>query len=107
MSCGAHWIAHVVQTIEHGNQVVVLARELPLESTLDEKQGVGEGAHSSRNQQVLRERPFAVNPLSIATESSPRRHLRNFFCLVLVRAVCPNRFCFVRYEPQIGGRNVR
>src|SRR5260370_6590420 len=39
-----------------------------------------------RNQQVLRKRPFTIDPLGIAAESRPRRHLLNFLGLVFVRA---------------------
>src|SRR6266852_2839695 len=60
----------------------------------------------SRNQQVLRERPLAVDPLATAAESRARRHLRNFFGLVFVRAFRPDGFVFVQHEPQTGGRNV-
>src|SRR5467141_725342 len=49
----------------------------------------------SCNQQVLREGPFAVDPLAIAAESRARGHLWNFFGSVLVRAFRPNRFVFL------------
>src|SRR2546421_6525449 len=60
---------------------------------------------SSRNQQVLRERPLAVDPLPVAVESRTRRHPWNFFDLILVRALRPDGFIFVQHEPQAGGRN--
>ena len=60
----------------------------------------------SRNQQVLRKRPLAVDPLPIAPESRARRELWNFAGLVLVRAFRPDRFVFVQHEPQTGRRNV-
>src|ERR1700746_506946 len=46
----------------------------------------------SRNQQVLCERPLLVDPLPVAAESRARRHLRNLFSVVFMRALCPNRF---------------
>src|SRR5690349_18420463 len=52
------------------------------------------------NQQVLRERPLRVDPLPIAAESCARRHLWNFFGLVLVRAFCPDRLVFVQHDAQ-------
>src|SRR5258708_2498301 len=60
----------------------------------------------SRNQQVLRKRPLAVDPLAIAPESRARRHLRNFFGFVFVRTFRPDRFVFVQHEPQTRGGNV-
>src|SRR5258706_13015011 len=59
----------------------------------------------SRNQQVLRKRPFAVDPLAIAPESRASRHLWNLFGLVLVRAFRPDGLVFIQHEPQTRGRN--
>src|SRR5216683_3383735 len=59
-----------------------------------------------RNQQVLRKRPFAVDPLAIAPESCARRHLRNFLGFVFVRTFRPDGFVFVQHESQTGRRNV-
>src|SRR2546425_12355926 len=59
-----------------------------------------------RNHQVLCERPFAVDPLAIATESRARRHPRNFLGFVFVRTLRPDGFVFVQHEPQTRGRNV-
>src|SRR5258708_37519844 len=50
---------------------------------------------SSCNQEVLREGPFAVDPLAVAPESRAGRHLRNFFGFVFVRAFRPDGFVFV------------
>src|SRR5260370_20830312 len=61
---------------------------------------------SSSNQQILREGPFAVDPLPVAPESCARRHLWNFFGSVLVRALRPYGFVFVQHKPQTRGRNV-
>src|SRR5260370_30940708 len=60
----------------------------------------------SRNQQVLRKRPLAVDPLAVAPKSRARGHLRNFSGLVLVQAFRPDGFAFVQHEPQARGRNV-
>src|SRR6266567_6879280 len=45
-----------------------------------------------RNQQILRKRPLAIDPLRVAAKSRARRHLRNFFGLVFVRDFRPDRF---------------
>src|SRR5260370_12405984 len=60
----------------------------------------------SRNQQVLREGPLFINPLPLAPESRPFRHSHNFLCLVLVRALRPNRFAFVEHHAHIRRRNL-
>src|SRR5260370_10758533 len=67
--------------------------------------GRGGPVTSSCNQQVLRERPFAVDPLPVAPESRARRHLWNSFGSVLVRAFLPYCFVFVQHEPQARLRN--
>ena len=59
-----------------------------------------------RNQQVLRERPLVVDPLSVAAKSRALCHLWNFFGLILVGALRPYGFVFVQHEPQAGRRNV-
>src|SRR5437899_11489635 len=63
-------------------------------------------SHLLSNQQILREGPLGVDPLSIAAESRARCHLWNFFGLVLVRAFCPNGFVFVHHDAQAAGRNM-
>src|ERR1700730_6813783 len=46
------------------------------------------------NQQILRKRPFLIDPLPIAPESRPLRHGNHIGGLVLVRTLRPDRFAF-------------
>src|ERR1700682_3060528 len=57
-----------------------------------------------RHQQILREGPLFIDPLSFAPESCSLRHFQNFLNLVLVRTFRPDRFSFIQHHPQSRGR---
>src|SRR5260221_228959 len=54
---------------------------------------------SLHHQQILRKRPLSIDPLFLAPESRPFRHLYNFRRTVLVRAFRPDCVPFVEHHP--------
>jgi len=50
-----------------------------------------------RNEEGVRERPFLIQPLSVAPEPAQLRHLRNFQDIIFVAALGP--YGFASLEP--------
>src|SRR3954454_16629938 len=53
-----------------------------------------------RHEQILRERPLLIDPLSIDPKSGTLGHGTHAFRAVLVRALRPDGFAFVEHYPQ-------